>query len=98
MAHEDVLISVGAKGGLLLDNGVGDVLVIENVVFVLTGGVYLVLVTPVSRAVLRIGTIIIILSSYHFDYILIISEEDKWTFSTFFNYLNCTKLQKLTRT
>ena len=62
MAHEDVLISVGAKGGLLLDDSVGDVLVIEDVVLVLTGGVYLILVTPVARAVLRIGTIIIILS------------------------------------
>lgn len=62
MAHEDVLISVGAKGGLLLDDGVGDVLVIEDVVFVLTGGVYLIFITPVARAVLRIGTIIIILS------------------------------------
>ena len=62
MAHEDVLISVGAKGGLLLDNGVGDVLVIEDVVLVLTGGVYLIFITPVARAVLRIGTIIIILS------------------------------------
>ena len=62
MAHEDVLISVGAKGGLLLDDGVGDVLVIEDVVLVLTGGVYLVLITPVARAVLMIGTIIIILS------------------------------------
>ena len=62
MAHKDVLISVGAKGGLLLDNGVGDVLVIEDVVFVLTGGVYLIFITPVARAVLRIGTIIIILS------------------------------------
>ena len=62
MAHEDVLISVGAKGSLLLDNGVSDVLVIEDVVFVLTGGVYLILVTPVARAVLMIGTIIIILS------------------------------------
>lgn len=62
MAHEDVLISVGAKGGLLLDDGVGDVLVIEDVVLVLTGGVYLIFITPVARAVLRIGTIIIILS------------------------------------
>ena len=62
MAHKDVLISVGAKGGLLLDNGVGDVLVIEDVVLVLTGGVYLIFITPVARAVLRIGTIIIILS------------------------------------
>ena len=62
MAHKDVLISVGAKGGLLLDDGVGDVLVIEDVVFVLTGGVYLIFITPVARAVLRIGTIIIILS------------------------------------
>ena len=62
MAHEDVLISVGAKGSLLLDDGVGDVLVIEDVVLVLTGGVYLVLITPVARAVLMIGTIIIILS------------------------------------
>ena len=62
MAHEDVLISVGAKGGLLLDDSVGDVLVIEDVVLVLTGGVYLVLITPVARAVLMIGTIIIILS------------------------------------
>ena len=62
MAHKDVLISVGAKGGFLLDDGVGDVLVIEDVVFVLTGGVYLIFITPVARAVLRIGTIIIILS------------------------------------
>ena len=62
MAHKDVLISVGAKGGLLLDDGVGDVLVIEDVVLVLTGGVYLIFITPVARAVLRIGTIIIILS------------------------------------
>ena len=62
MAHKDVLISVGAKGGLLLDDGVGNVLVIEDVVLVLTGGVYLIFITPVARAVLRIGTIIIILS------------------------------------
>ena len=53
MAHQNVLISVGAKGGLLLDDGVGNVLVIENVVLVLASGVYLVLVTPVARAVLR---------------------------------------------
>ena len=53
MAHENVLISVGAKGSLLLNDGVGNVLVIENVVLVLASGVYLVLVTPVALAVLR---------------------------------------------
>ena len=68
MAHEDVLVSVGAKGGFLLDDGVGDVLVTEEVVLVLAGRVYLVLVTPVARAVLRVRTNIIIQSlSYNFD-------------------------------
>ena len=60
MAHQDVLVSVGAEGGFLLDDGVGDVLVTEDVILVLTGRVYLVLVTPVARAVLRVGTNIII--------------------------------------
>ena len=63
MAHEDVLVSVGAKGCLLLDDGVGDVLVTEDVILVLAGGVYLVLVTPVARAVLRVGINIIIQSN-----------------------------------
>ena len=63
MAHEDVLVSVGAKGSLLLDDGVGDVLVTEDVVLVLAGRVNLVLVTPVARAVLRVGTNIIIQSN-----------------------------------
>ena len=68
MAHQDVLVSVGAEGGLLLDDGVGDVLVTEEVVLVLAGRVYLVLVTPVARAVLRVRTNIIIQSlSYNFD-------------------------------
>ena len=68
MAHEDVLVSVGAKGGFLLDDGVCDVLVTEEVVLVLAGRVYLVLVTPVARAVLRVRTNIIIQSlSYNFD-------------------------------
>lgn len=95
MAHENVLISVGAKGSLLLDDGVGDVLVIENVVLVLASGVYLVLITPVARAVLRMRTSLsfnpfIIFN--HFDNILIITKEDRWTFSTFFQ-LNCIKLK-----
>ena len=81
MAHEDVLVSVGAEGGFLLDDGVGDVLVTEDVVLVLAGRVYLVLVTPVARAVLRVRTNIIIQSlSYHFDNNLIIPQEDKWMF------------------
>ena len=63
MAHEDVLVSVGAEGCLLLDDGVGDVLVTEDVVLVLAGRVYLVLVTPVALAVLRVGTNIIIQSN-----------------------------------
>ena len=63
MAHEDVLVSVGAEGCLLLDDGVGDVLVTEDVILVLAGRVYLVLVTPVARAVLRVGTNIIIQSN-----------------------------------
>ena len=85
MAHEDVLVSVGAKGCLLLDDGVGDVLVTEDVVLVLAGRVYLVLVTPVARAVLREGPTLsfnLIQSlSYHFDNILIIPQEVKWMFS-----------------
>lgn len=48
MAHEDVLISVRTKGGLLLDDGVGDVLVVEDVGLVLAGGVYLIFVAPVT--------------------------------------------------
>ena len=54
MAHEDVLVSVGAEGCLLLDDGVGDVLVTEDVILVLAGRVNLILVTPVARAVLRV--------------------------------------------
>ena len=86
MAHEDVLVSVGAEGCLLLDDGVGDVLVTEDVILVLAGRVYLVLVTPVARAVLRVGTNIIIQSNsiliLSFDNILIIPQEVKWMFST----------------
>ena len=59
MAHEDVFVSVGSECRFLLDDGVGDVLVIEDVVISLAvSGVYLILIAPMARAVLGISQLI----------------------------------------